>query len=85
MDEKGFAIWIIVRSKRVFDKLLFGQRKYKQSLYDGNCEWVTLIATICANRSHLPLGIIFPAADCAVQALWVAAIDLKKHVIYFTT
>jgi hypothetical protein len=66
MDEKGFAIGVIGRSKRIFDKLLFGQRQFKQLLYDGNCEWVTLLATICGDGSYLPLSIIFPAAGCAV-------------------
>ena len=38
MDEKGFMIGVTGRSKRVFDKLLFGQKQFKQSLHDGNRE-----------------------------------------------
>ena len=38
MDEKGFMIGVSSRSKRVFDKLLFSQRQFKQSLHDGNRE-----------------------------------------------
>jgi hypothetical protein len=85
MDEKGFMIGVCGRSKRVFDKLFFGRRQYKQSLHDGNREWVTLLAAICADGSHLPPGIIFPAAGRAVQASWVHSIDPKKHSIHFTT
>jgi hypothetical protein len=85
MDEKGFMIRVSGRSKRVFDKLLFSQRQFRQLLHDSNREWVTLLATICADRSHLPPGIIFPAAGRAVQASWVHSINLKKHSIYFTT
>ncbi len=85
MDEKGFMIGVCGRSKRVFDKLLFGRRQYKQSLHDGNREWVTLLAAICADGSHLPPGIIFPAAGRAVQASWVHSINPAKHSIHFTT
>ena len=82
MDEKGFMFGVTGRSKRVFDKLLFGQNQFKQSLHDGNREWVTLIAAICA---CLPPGIIFPAAGRAVQASWIHSVDPEKHSIYFTT
>ena len=36
MDEKGFAIGVTGRSKRVFDKQLYSKRQYKQSTHDGN-------------------------------------------------
>jgi hypothetical protein len=85
MDEKGFMIGVTGRSKRVFDKLLFRQRQFKQSLHDGNREWVTLLATICADGSHLPPGIIFPATGRAVQASWVHSINPGKQSIHFTT
>ena len=68
MDEKGFMVGVSGRSVRVFDKLLYGLRQYKQSTYDGNWAWVTLVACICADRSHLPPGVIFEAAGHEVQA-----------------
>jgi hypothetical protein len=49
MDEKGFAIGVIGRSKRIFDKVLYGKKQFRQSLHDGNREWVTLLACICAD------------------------------------
>lgn len=85
MDEKGFAIGVTGRSKRIFDKVLYQQRRFRQSLHDGNREWVTLLATICADGSVLPPGIIYPAAGRAVQASWVAEIDPEIHDIFFTT
>jgi hypothetical protein len=85
MDEKGFAIGVTGRSKRIFDKVLYNQKQFRQSLHDGNRKWVTLLATICADGSHLPPCIIYPAAGRAVRASWVALIDPKKHDIFFTT
>ncbi|KAJ8109308.1 hypothetical protein OPT61_g7556 [Boeremia exigua] len=85
MDEKGFAIGVAGRSKRIFDKVLYDQKQFRKSLHNGNREWVTLLATICADGSVLPPGIIYPAAGRDVQASWVAPIDPKKHDIFFTT
>lgn len=59
MDEKGFIIGVIRRSKRIFDKALYKRRQNKQSTYNGNREWVSVLATIRANRLTLPIGVIF--------------------------
>lgn len=85
MDEKGFAIGVSGRSKRIFDKALYQSKQFRKSLHDGNREWVSILATVCADGSVLPPGVIYPAAGRAVQASWVAPIDPKKHDIFFTT
>uniref|UniRef100_A0ACC2IKC4 Uncharacterized protein n=1 Tax=Boeremia exigua TaxID=749465 RepID=A0ACC2IKC4_9PLEO len=85
IDEKGFAIGVTGRSKRIFDKALYQSKQYQKSLQDGNREWVTILAAVCADGSALPPGIIYPAAGRDVQASWVAPINPKKHDIFFTT
>lgn len=85
MDEKGFAIGVTGKTKRIFDKALYHQKQFRQSLHDGNREWVTLLATVCADGSVLPPCIIYPAAGRAIQASWVAPINPEKHDIFFTT
>jgi hypothetical protein len=85
MDEKGFMIGVSGRSVRVFDKLLYGLRQFKQSTDDGNRAWVTLVACICADGSHLPPGMIFEAAGHEVQASWVKDINPEDNNIHFTT
>ena len=79
IDDKGFAIGVTGRSKRIFDKVLCGKKHFKQSLHDGNREGVTLLVCICANGSTLPSGIIYAATGRAVQASWVVSIDKKEH------
>ena len=59
MNEKGFIIGVIGRSKRIFDKALYERRQNKQSTHDGNREWVSVLAKIRADRLTLPVGIIF--------------------------
>ena len=63
MDEKGFAIGLAARSKRIFSRRLFEKQKNKQALQDGNREWVTLLASVWADGSALPPGLIFTGAD----------------------
>ena len=41
MDEKGFMIGVLGKTKRVFDKVLHKQRRFEQASHDGNRDWVT--------------------------------------------
>jgi hypothetical protein len=66
MDEKGFATGVIGRSKRVFSKDAYHKKRVNSALQDGSCEWVTVIATVCADGSALPPGIIYSAKGRAV-------------------
>jgi hypothetical protein len=68
IDEKGFIIGVIGKTKRVFNKALYKERQYKQPSHNSNREWVTVIGAICANGSHLPPAVIYPAASKKVQA-----------------
>ena len=84
MDEKGFAIGLIGRSKRVFSKASYKKKKSVQSLQDGNREWVTLLASICADGSALPPGLILTGADSTLQSSWVQDIEPGKHDVFCT-
>jgi hypothetical protein len=84
MDEKGFMIGVIGKTKRVFNKVLYKQRRYKQPSHDANREWVTVIGTICADGTYLPPAVIYPAASKKVQASWVHDIDPETHDIRFS-
>ncbi|KAF1922812.1 CENP-B protein, partial [Didymella exigua CBS 183.55] len=46
----------------------------------GNREWVTVIGAICANRSHLPPAIIYPAASEKVHDINPDTHDLRFSV-----
>jgi hypothetical protein len=84
MDEKGFATGLIGRSKRVFSKASYERKKTVQSLQDGNREWVTLLASVCADRTALPPGLIFTGADNTIQSSWVEDIEPGKHDVFVT-
>ena len=84
MDEKGFMIGVIGKTKRVFDKVLYKKRQYKQASHDANREWVTVIGAICADGSHLPPAVIYSADSDNIQANWVHDIDPETHSLYFS-
>jgi hypothetical protein len=79
MDEKGFMIGITTRSKRVFSRRQWERKEVTAALQDGSREWVTLLATVCADGTALPPGIIYQSDNSTLQAPWVAEIDTEKH------
>jgi hypothetical protein len=84
IDEKGFAIGKIGRSKRVFDKALYKQKHTRQSLQDGNRKWITLLSCICADGTVLPPGLIYAAETQNVQSSWVDDLDKEEHSVFTT-
>ncbi|KAF1976051.1 hypothetical protein BU23DRAFT_578852 [Bimuria novae-zelandiae CBS 107.79] len=80
MDEKGFLTGVIGRSKRIFSKAMWDRGEVKSALQDGNREWMTILACVCANRTALPPGLLFAAANNALQSAWVEDIEAGKHV-----
>ena len=68
MDEKGFAIGLVGRSKRVFTRSTYEKKRNQQSLQDGNSEWVTVLASVCADGTALPLGLIYAGKSNTIQS-----------------
>jgi len=59
MDEKGFLVGILLKMKRVFSRRLYEQGTIKQLIQDGNREWITTIACICADGTSLTPALIY--------------------------
>ncbi len=68
MDEKGFMIGAVGRTKRVFSKRQYKKKQYRQSLQGGNREWITVLATVCANGTSLPPHLMYKAAGRDMDA-----------------
>jgi hypothetical protein len=82
MDEKGFAAGVIGNSKRVFSKASYQWKHAWQSLHNGKCKWITLVACICTDGTALPPGLIFAAESKNIQSTWVSNLDKKKHSVF---
>jgi hypothetical protein len=85
MDEKGFMIGVILKGVRIFDKKLFGRRKYKLASHDGNRKWVTVVGAVGADGFALPPTVIYPSSSLQMQESWVQRVKADKHDIHFGT
>ena len=85
MDEKGFLIGILSRMKRVFSRRRYEEGSIKQIIQDGNREWITTIATICADGSALSPGLIYQATTGQVQDSWLQDFDPNAQSCFFAS
>jgi hypothetical protein len=85
IDEKGFLIGILSRSKRVFSRRMWEKKEVRASLQDGNRAWITLLACICADGSALPPSLIYDAANKGIQSSWVEEIRAGDHGVFITS
>jgi len=85
MDEKGFIIGKSSKRKRIFSWSAYEQGKAKQHLQDGNREWITTIACICANGTALSPGLIYTAKSGLIQSSWVEDFDPKEYACFFAS
>ena len=85
MDEKGFLIGHLQKSRRIFPKALMQQQKLLGTGQDGSREWITLIATICADGSSLPPALIYKAVSGDLQDSWLQDYDPQEHACWFAS
>ncbi|KAF2842630.1 hypothetical protein M501DRAFT_1021170 [Patellaria atrata CBS 101060] len=70
MDEKGFMIGVLGKQWRYFSKASWESGRLKHVIQDGSREWITLVATICADGTALPLALIYEAVSGDLQDTW---------------
>jgi hypothetical protein len=71
MDEKGFLIGWSIKQQRVFSK---GSKVAKGVLHDGNREWITLLACVCADGTPLTPCLIYAGAEKQLQDSWTEGV-----------
>jgi hypothetical protein len=84
MDEKGFLIGLLTRSKRAFSRQLWESKQVTDALQDGSREFVTLLACICADGTALEPSIIFEGMG-PLWSAWVESVDPALHRVFMTT
>jgi hypothetical protein len=85
MDEKGFIIRKLQKTKRFFNLQHYASGKLRGSGEDDNREWIMLLACICADGEYLPPAIIYFATTGNLQTSWLEDFDLKKHTVYLAS
>lgn len=83
MDEKGFMIGQIQKSHRVFTKDTYEANKLLVAGQDGNREWITVLATICADGTALSPALIYKAASGDLQDTWLDDFKTDEHTCHF--
>jgi hypothetical protein len=78
MDEKGFLMGITGRSKRVFSRQFWEQKRVSAALQDGSREWITVLACMCADGQALPPALIFQEIS-SLQSGWLEDVEVGKH------
>jgi hypothetical protein len=81
MNEKGFMLGVVGRSKRIFSRTSYKERKRKSTIQDGSREWITLLACICADGSYLEPALIYQSTSGAIQDSWLQALDYETHQV----
>ena len=81
MDEKGFFVGIAHRRKRIFSKAVYESGERTAAMRDGNREWVTLLACVCASGEALPPALIYQGIS-GVQSSWVDDLLAEQHQIF---
>ena len=85
MDEKGFLLGRITKAKRVFLKDLKSSEKLLGAGQDGSREWITVVATICADGTALPPLLIYDSTHGSIQDSWVQDFNYNEHQAWFTS
>jgi hypothetical protein len=81
MDEKGFMLGVVGRSKSIFSKASYEVRKRMSIIQDGSREWITLLACICADGSYLEPALIYRSTSGSIQGSWLQALDHETHQV----
>jgi hypothetical protein len=69
----------------IFPKALIQQQRLLGTGQDGSREWITLIATICADGSSLPPALIYKAVSGDLQDSWLQDYDPQEHACWFAS
>ena len=84
-DEKGFIIGITSITKRIMtlEALLSGRIKYASQ--DGNREFLSLLACICADGTALPPALIYKSDSGKLQDTWIADWEPQEEAYFAVT
>jgi hypothetical protein len=81
-DEKGFLLGVASITKRIMSREALKSGRI-QARQDGNREFISLLACICADNTHLPPALIYKGASHDLQDSWVE--DIGEDTVYFAS
>jgi DDE superfamily endonuclease/Tc5 transposase DNA-binding domain len=85
MDEKGFLIGQLSKVRRIFTRKAYEAGRVKHVMQDGSREWITHIATICADGTSLSPGLIYQAVSGNIQDSWRQDYNPTEQSCFFSS
>ena len=85
MDEKGFLLGRLNKVRRIFSKDLKGSGKLLGAVQDGSRDWLTVVATICADGTALAPLLIYEAEAGTIQDSWVKDFNPEEQDCFFSS
>ena len=83
-DEKEFIIDRGRKTRRIMSKKTYKTGQITQNSQDGNREFISLLAAVCADGTYVPPALIYQGASQDLQSSWMQ--DLKEEdEAYFTS
>ncbi|EED11535.1 conserved hypothetical protein [Talaromyces stipitatus ATCC 10500] len=83
MNEKAFLIGALSKGQRIFSQRWYQKGEPQQRIQDGNREWITTIACICADETALSPGLIYQAVSRDMQDTWLQDFKPDDHHYLF--
>ena len=85
MDEKGFLIGLINKTRRIFTRQQWEEGKVLGAGQDGNRSWITFLACICQDLQPLPPMLLYQGKEGNFQDTWLDDFDPETEEAYFAT
>ena len=84
-NEKGFLIGLSRSTKRIISINALKSKRTVRASQDGSREFITLIASICADGSHLTPTLIYQGASHDLQDTWLDDFDPVRDYTFFVS
>lgn len=82
MDEKGLLMGKTSRTHRVFNRAMWDRGELQAAIQDGSREWVTILATICADGTAIDPSLIYASKASTIRSSWVK--DIEQEGVFVT-
>jgi hypothetical protein len=81
-DEKGFLIGLAHALKRIMTQEAYDQFRIRAAKQDGSREFISLLATICADGTKVPPALIYQGVSGDLQDSWVDELTDKDEAFF---
>jgi hypothetical protein len=70
---------VVGRTKRIFSRASYEDRRSRSSIQDSSRGWITLIVCVCADGSYLDPNLIYQSKSGLIQDSWLQGFDPDIH------